>query len=67
MTHPLTKFREARKQTLEAFATDIGASKGMVWKWENGKAIPRPEYMRKIIDISDGAVSANDWYAEAAE
>lgn len=66
MTHPLTQFREARKQTLEALAIDLGASKGMVWKWENGKAIPRPEYMRKIIDLSRGSVSANDWY-EAAE
>jgi len=63
MTHPLTLFREARKQTLEAFAADLGASKGMVWKWENGKAIPRPEYMRKIMDLSEGRVSPNDWYA----
>lgn len=67
MAHALTRFREDRKQTLEALAGELGASKGMVWKWENGKAIPRPEYMRKIIDLSGGAVSANDWYAEAAE
>lgn len=67
MKHPLTIFRESRNQTLEAFAKDIGASKGMVWKWENRTAIPRPEYMRKIIDIADGAVTANDWYTEAAQ
>ena len=65
--HPLTTFRQSRNQTLEAFANDIGAHKGMVWKWENGEAIPRPEYMRKIIDLSGGTVSANDWYADAAE
>lgn len=67
MAHALTKFREGREQTLEAFATELGASKGMLWKWENGKAIPRPEYMRKIMEISSGAVTPNDWYAEAAE
>lgn len=67
MEHPLTTFRKNRNQTLEAFASEIGAHKGMVWKWENRKAIPRPEYMRKITDIAAGAVTANDWYAEAAE
>jgi len=67
MAHALTKFRETRKQTLEAFAKEIGASKGMVWKWENGAAIPHPKYMRKIIDLSGGTVSANEWYAEAAQ
>lgn len=67
MAHALKKFRESRKQTLEAFASELGASKSMVWKWERGEAIPRAEYMRKIIDISGGAVSPNDWYAEAAQ
>ena len=55
MAHPLTTFREKRGETLEVFAQSLGASKGMLWKWENGKAIPRPEYMRKIIDLSKGA------------
>lgn len=65
--HPLTKFRQSRSQTLEAFADAIGAHKSMVWKWENGVAIPSQEYMRKIIDVSAGAVTANDWYSVAAE
>lgn len=66
MKHALTRFREGRSQTLEAFAADLGTTKAMVWKWENG-TIPRPEQMRRIIEFSDGAVTANDWYAEAAE
>lgn len=67
MEHPLTLLRKARKQTLEAFANDLGASKGTLWKWENRKAIPRPEYMRKIVEVSNGSVTANDWYTEAAQ
>lgn len=60
--HPLTQLRESRGQTLEAFAAEIGASKGMVWKWENGVAIPRPTYMNRILKISKGIVTPNDWY-----
>lgn len=66
MEHALTKFRKAENQTLEAFGDSIGASKGTVSKWENG-TIPRPEYMRKIAEITGNRVTANDWYTEAAQ
>lgn len=62
-THPLTKFRLSRGQNLEAFASEIGAHKGTVWKWENG-AIPRPEWMRKIVEFSGGELSPSDWYSD---
>ncbi len=62
MKHALTQYREdAGKLSLEAFASQIGAHKGMVYKWENG-AIPRPAYMAKIQEVTEGKVTAADWY-----
>lgn len=61
-THPLTAYRGKEKQTLEAFAMKVGASKGTVWKWENG-TIPRPAQMQKIVEVTDGKVGPSDWYA----
>lgn len=65
--HPLTLFREAKNppQTLEAFASEIGTTKGVVWKWENG-TIPRPPQMQKIIEATGGKVGPADWYSGAA-
>lgn len=67
MTHALTSYREANGLTLDAFAAKIGAAKSMVWKWENGKAVPRHAYMQKIITETGGAVTPNDWYQRAVE
>lgn len=61
MTHPLTAYREDKKLTLEAFGLTVQASKSQVWKWENG-SIPRPKQMARIIEATNGAVSAQDWY-----
>lgn len=67
MAHALTSYRKEHQLTVDAFAARIGASKSMVSKWENGKAVPRPAYMQKIIAETGGAVTANDWYRAAAE
>lgn len=64
MTHALTRYREANGLTMDAFAARLSVNKGQVWKWENG-AIPRPPQMSKIVDATEGVVTANDWYAEA--
>jgi len=61
MEHALTKYRKENSLTVEAFGKVIGASKGTVSKWESG-TIPRPEYMRKISEATNSAVTANDWY-----
>jgi transcriptional regulator with XRE-family HTH domain len=68
MEHALTRYRQANNLNLAAFAAKIGASKGMVWKWERG-TLPRKPWMEKICAETDGAVSPNDWYeiVEAAE
>lgn len=70
MTHALTRFRQANEMTLEAFGDQVGATKGMVSKWETGKAFPRKQFIARIFDVTNGAVTANDFavvYREAAE
>lgn len=60
--HALTVWRKANGHTLAAFGDLIGAKKSMVKKWEDG-VIPRKEYIAKIQEITDCAVTAQDWYA----
>lgn len=58
--HPLSLYRERHQLTLEAFAARIGATKGMVWKWENRVAEPRSRYRQAIVDATGGEVSHAD-------
>lgn len=39
-----------------------GYSAAAVSRWQNGKAVPDPEPMRKIMEWSKGNVTANDFY-----
>lgn len=58
--HPLTLYRERHQLTLEAFAALVGATKGMVWKWENRVAEPRARYRQAIVDATGGEISHAD-------
>ena len=44
------------------FADQIGASESGVLKWVRRERIPRPEKMREISRITDGAVTAADFF-----
>lgn len=59
MKHPIAHYRAEKRLTLEAFGALVGATKGMVSKWEAGKALPRPLYMSRIVDVTGGAVSVD--------
>lgn len=37
------------------------------WRWEEGKSIPLPEAMDRIVAWSGGKVTANDFYEHRAE
>lgn len=43
------------------FAAQIGFSKGGVLKWLNGERYPRHEAINKIMEHTDGCVTANDF------
>lgn len=48
--------------SMEAFADAIGASKGMVSKWERWKSRPNERYMQLIHQFTNGAITPNDFY-----
>lgn len=37
MSSLITRFRKARKLTLEALATDLSVDKSNLWRWERGR------------------------------
>lgn len=60
MEHALTKYRKRRGMTLDAFGALVGATKGMISKWETGKAVPRRHFIERIVAVTNGEVSAAD-------
>ena len=52
------------QQDFHEFARENGSGYSIhsVYKWCNGKRIPRPDEMQLIHKITDGQVSANDFY-----
>lgn len=50
-------------------AERLGVSAEAVRLWSRGKRTPRPEMMRKIFEVTDGAVTPNDFmaFSETAE
>ena len=62
MMHPLTHYRNLNTLSMEAFADAVGASKGMVSKWERWLSRPNERYMQRIFEVTLGAVTPNDFY-----
>ena len=46
------------------FAKKIGSKRYSVYRWRVGDRIPDREFMRKIREATNGAVTANDFYDE---
>ena len=58
----LDEWRKARKFTQEQLAEMIGvASRVSVARYESGR-VPDQDVLRKIIEITSGEVTANDFY-----
>ncbi len=47
---------------MEVFADAIGASKGMVSKWERWLTRPNERYMQLIHNVTKGSICPNDFY-----
>lgn len=43
-------------------ALKVGVVKSAIGKWRRGEAIPRVEHVAYIANMTDGAVTANDFY-----
>ncbi|MVB04190.1 helix-turn-helix domain-containing protein [Agrobacterium vitis] len=60
MEHPIAKYRREKNLTQDAFGQLVGATKGMVSKWEAGRILPRPQFIEQIEDATRNAISASD-------
>ncbi len=58
----LAKWIKNQNITIPAFAKEIGKNRSLVHKYVYGKAIPKQDAMVKIYQLTQGAVSANDFY-----
>lgn len=67
MTHPLRRWRTARKLTQAAFGELIGCGWNAVWRYENEGRIPEAAILQRIIDATGGAVTPNDFFDLDAE
>jgi DNA-binding phage protein len=46
---------------VSAFAKDIGVHRTSVYRFIKGLAFPRPETIERIIKVTEGRVTANDF------
>lgn len=52
--------------SIEQFAADMGGSVSGIRKWMYGERVPRPDQMRKIAEMTGGAVQPNDFILEVS-
>jgi len=52
---------------LQEAARAFGSSTHAVKKWLSGQRVPRPRTQAKIMKITRGAVTPNDWVAGQAQ
>lgn len=59
----LSAWLSENKVSQQAFADAIGSSQSQVARFAAGTRIPNRGAMAKIVRVTDGAVTANDFYA----
>ncbi len=59
----LRNWRKRRNVSIEAMATAIGISIGSLSRIERGEQWPPRETFARILDVTDGEVTANDFVA----
>lgn len=57
----LAEFMKANSLTDVLLAEQLNCSAGAVRKWLYGERIPRAEQMRKIVELTAGSVTPNDF------
>lgn len=58
----LAEWKKIQGLTNQELGQMLGAETETARSWVAGEVIPRPEKMRLIHEITDGAVTANDFY-----
>ncbi len=59
----LKEFLKNNHVSIEDFAREMGLSYAAVRQYANAGRVPTPKVMRKIINVTGGAVQPNDFYA----
>jgi len=60
----LSEWRRENGLTQQATARLIECTVRAVIKWESGERRPGPAYMPKVMAVTDGQVTANDFYPD---
>ena len=60
---PLKRWRLAQDRTVSDLAGLIPCTRQTWHSWERGASIPPPVMMAALVALTDGAVTANDFYA----
>lgn len=63
----LRAYLTAQKKRVDDFAAEIDVSRGAVLKWISGERYPRYDYLQRIYEATQGAVTANDFYDRKAK
>lgn len=61
--HPLRRWREAQRLTLDEAAAGVGTTRPVWWSWEQRRRIPNPQFMARIKEFTGGAVTADHFYS----
>jgi len=67
MVHPLTQYRLAEGLSGEAVAKRAGTSRQTIHRIESGAQFPSLTLIRRLIDATGGAVTADDFLPPRAE
>ena len=60
----LADYLKQEKSNSRIFAEEVGASQSAVIKWIYGKRFPRHHHLKRILQVTDGKVTANDFYTD---
>lgn len=61
----LEAYRTKKRLSRFQAAQEIGVDTSTIWRWETGKGEPKPAQIRRIVEWSNGKVTANDFWGRA--
>ena len=56
----LIEFRKGRKLSRAALGKMVGVDGITIYRWETGRSMPKPAQVRKVQEVTEGAVTADD-------
>lgn len=60
----LRSWRKTEGRTILSCAEEVGTTRQTWAAWEQGKWVPGSEFMARIIGLTGGKVTANDFYPQ---